>query len=394
MAIAMLFSPEFSVGSIGVRAVSIRIEDVLIPILMMAWLSSLAIQKKSYALVRHNPLQKPIFCLLVLSVLASIYGVATGWCNFYTSAFYIGKTIEFFIIYALVVSYVQTEYQIKIFFGVTLFTVALLGFYTIWQVPSTRIFTEHRITAPFEGTPEPATVGGYMAFLLLIIFSIFLFEKKPARKWGYAVLGAITFIPFLFTLNRTSYAALVGGVIFIAIVVKKKWLSVLLISLAVLSPFWAPQAVRERIAFTWEDAKNPGRDMGIDYSSAERFHVFLKVWNTLKSNPISGLGVGSFDYPDNQYARTLHEIGFLGLGFWIWIFVRLMRSCSWLYDSLEDGFLKGAILGYRAGVIGILMHAFGAITFYIVRIMEPFWFVSGLVMSLYLLKLHEYKAKQ
>jgi hypothetical protein len=46
-------------------------------------------------------------------------------------------------------------------------------------------------------------------------------------------------------------------------------------------------------------------------------------------------------------------------------------------------------LGYQAGLLGLAIHGFGAVTLYIVRIMEPFWFVSGLVVSLYLIKIRE-----
>jgi hypothetical protein len=35
-----------------------------------------------------------------------------------------------------------------------------------------------------------------------------------------------------------------------------------------------------------------------------------------------------------------------------------------------------------AGFIGLLFHATAANTFIIVRIMEPFWFVTGMVMML------------
>jgi hypothetical protein len=35
-----------------------------------------------------------------------------------------------------------------------------------------------------------------------------------------------------------------------------------------------------------------------------------------------------------------------------------------------------------AGFIGLLFHALGANTFIIVRIMEPFWFLAGIVMML------------
>jgi len=40
---------------------------------------------------------------------------------------------------------------------------------------------------------------------------------------------------------------------------------------------------------------------------------------------------------------------------------------------------KGLAMGFLAGFIGLLVHAVGANTFIIVRIMEPFWFVLGMV---------------
>jgi energy-converting hydrogenase Eha subunit B len=39
-------------------------------------------------------------------------------------------------------------------------------------------------------------------------------------------------------------------------------------------------------------------------------------------------------------------------------------------------------VGLIAGLVGLLVHAIGANTFIIVRIMEPFWFVVGIVIAL------------
>jgi hypothetical protein len=39
-------------------------------------------------------------------------------------------------------------------------------------------------------------------------------------------------------------------------------------------------------------------------------------------------------------------------------------------------------VGFTAGLVGLLVHAFGANTFIIVRIMEPFWFLTGIVIAL------------
>ena len=92
-------------------------------------------------------------------------------------------------------------------------------------------------------------------------------------------------------------------------------------------------------------------------------------------------------FPDSQYVRTLHETGIIGLWFWFWVFWRLFKMSRWLFENSEEGIFKGFMLGYMAGILGLLLHAFGCITFYIVRIMEPFMFVSGLVVALYLIRI-------
>jgi len=391
LVIAMLFSPEFSVGAVGVRTVTIRIEDVLIPILMISWLAQNAV-KRQETIFMATPLNVPILALLGLTLLSTLRGIAAGWVPALTAFFYIFKTLQFFVIFYLVANSVKTARQIRIYLWFMILTLALIGLYTLKQVPSVQIFTEHRITAPFEGAPEPATVGGYMAFLLLIVFSLYLYEKKGFTRVILAGVGLMVLIPFVYTLNRTSYAALIVGMLFISFVQKRKWMTVVILGGFIILPFLIP-ALGERIAFTWRDAANPGRDYGVDMSLGERIYSFKKMWQTARTSPLIGWGVASFLYPDNQYARTLHEIGIIGLGFWLWIFTRLIKISRWLFYSLEGGLLKGLALGYWAGVIGILMHGFGAITFYIVRIMEPFWFVSGLVMALYMIQLRALPAE-
>ncbi len=390
MAVAMLFSPEFTVGYVSMQPITIRIEDIAIPILTMALVAQLSMRRQTNLIVA-SPLNKPILLVLSISLLSTLWGTLTGWISFNAAIFYYVKTVEYFAIFYLVLNYVQTEKQIRIFLFFTILTVALIGLYTLMQVPSVQIWSAHRITAPFEGDkPEPATMGGYMAFLLLILLSIFLYEKRLPMKWFYGVLIIIIFIPFLFTLNRASYIALFLGLIYLAIREKRKWLRVLVVCAILSSPLWAPNSVKDRIAYTWQDAKNPGRTLGVDSSFQERILTWTKVLNTWKLSPFIGWGLTSFPTPDSQWARTLHEVGIIGLGLWIWLFVRLYKLSDWLFKSLDTGLFKGVALGYQAGLLALIVHGFGAITFYIIRIMEPFWFVTGLIVALYLIKVREF----
>ncbi|MEJ2729613.1 MAG: hypothetical protein P8185_14090 [Deltaproteobacteria bacterium] len=47
--------------------------------------------------------------------------------------------------------------------------------------------------------------------------------------------------------------------------------------------------------------------------------------------------------------------------------------------EIKSPYLKGLSIGFLAGYIGLLFHSLGANTFIIVRIMEPFWFFTGII---------------
>ncbi len=386
VAVAMIFSPEIAVGALSVhRAISLRIEDFLIPVMLLAWMARSAVRKKG-SFLSKSPLNKPLLALVLFSFVSSAVGVACGTVGLIPTFFYQAKIIEYLVLFYVVSNFIETEKQVKLFLFFTLLTVACLAFYTLVQVPTTEMFTVHRITAPFEGRPQPATAGGYLAFSFLMVFCIMLHQTLWIRRIVFSILSMMVLIPLLYTFSRTAYVSLAGGLLLLAFVTKSRWVRFLIIAVIVFSPLILPAAVKERISYTWEDGQQVGRDYGVDQSSGERLNAYHRSWEAIKKNPLLGLGVASWEYPDSQYARTLHELSFIGLGLWLWIFLRLFRISRWLYNIFPTGTLKGLALGYCAGIMGILFHCTGSCTLYIVRIMEPFWFVSGLIVALYQLE--------
>jgi hypothetical protein len=66
-----------------------------------------------------------------------------------------------------------------------------------------------------------------------------------------------------------------------------------------------------------------------------------------------------------------------------WIIYAIFRvGLNTLNAQQQDGLLRGLTVGLIAGLVGLLVHAIGANTFIIVRIMEPFWFLTGIVISM------------
>jgi len=49
----------------------------------------------------------------------------------------------------------------------------------------------------------------------------------------------------------------------------------------------------------------------------------------------------------------------------------------------SDNLTKGLTMGLFAGFLALLVHCIGSNTFIVVRIMEPFWFLMGIVVVLY-----------
>jgi len=85
---------------------------------------------------------------------------------------------------------------------------------------------------------------------------------------------------------------------------------------------------------------------------------------------------------DAQYPLILAETGLLGIVAFFWLIYSLLSTALKTYRSTTDRFYKGLSLGFIAGLIALLTHAIGANTFIIVRIMEPFWFLSAIVIML------------
>ncbi len=52
------------------------------------------------------------------------------------------------------------------------------------------------------------------------------------------------------------------------------------------------------------------------------------------------------------------------------------------YRGTADSLFSGLSLGYLAGFTAMLAHCIGTNTFIIVRIMEPFWFLTAMIIMI------------
>ncbi len=378
---SMLLSPEIIVGEVPGRDIVIRVDDLLLIIITFAWMAKTAINK-GLTLFTKTPLNKAIGIYILICVIATLRGIALGYVVPEKGLFYVLRYIEYFLLFILVVNHIHSRKQIKFFLGAFFITCAIVSVYGIIQIPQ-----GVRVSAPFEGqVGEPNTFGGYLLFIFCLALGISL--KKVSKNLRLAMAGLIILIsfPFLYTLSRASYLAIIFSFIAFIFLSKKKLVLVAVMFTIIVSVLVIrPEAVLERVKYTFSiEDESLARLGGVyfDYSSSARIFSWLDSFKTWKKHPILGRGITGFAFLDGQYIRLLPEIGIIGLLAFLWLLWTIYKNSLGIYKQMDDNLYKGLVLGFMAGFIGLTIHALTANTFILIRVMEPFWFVTGIVMML------------
>ncbi len=378
---SMLFSPEIVLGQIPGRDIVVRLDDILLAIITIAWFAKTAINK-GLALFIKTPLNRPILIYILVCLVATLKGAAQGHVSFLKGFFFLLRYFEYFLLYILVANHVHSRKQIKFFLNAFFLTCAFVSFYGILQIPR-----GVRVSAPFEGeVGEPNTFGGYLLFLFCIAVGIFLQSKYKKTKYAMAGLAFLIFIPFLFTLSRASYLAIIFSYLTFILFQKRRTALIAVLALIILSVLvLRPEAIFSRVKYTFSGAQSQLVKVGnirLDSSSSARITSWQQSFEDWKKNPILGRGVSGYGFIDGQYIITLVETGLIGLLAFLWLLWSIYKHSLNIHREMQDELYKGLALGFFAGFIGVLIHALTANTFIIIRIMEPFWFMSALVMML------------
>ena len=385
---SMLLGPEALVGGLGGaaalgRGITLRSDDFLVLIIGFAWLAKSALNKE-LGLVLRTPLNPPIAIYSLAAILATGLGMIAGRVHVLGGLLFVFKYIEYFVIYFMVVNHLKARRQFERFLLALLLTATVVSVIGILQIPS-----GHRISAPFEGEQgEPNTFGGYLVLMLSLVAGLYLTSESLRRKALLAGLAILILFSLLFTLSRASYVALIpmAGALLVWSPRRRFVASVLALGL-VLAPFALPGAVVERVLDTVSQPLHHDQvEVGgvrLDTSTSDR----LRAWReTLvvdwPKHPVFGHGVTGARFLDAQYPRVLLETGLMGLLAFLWLQVTLFRQARAVFKAARDPLFKGAALGFLVGFLSLIVHSIGANTFIIVRIMEPFWFLAGLVMMI------------
>jgi len=384
---SMLLSPEIIAGEIGGRAalgrgLTLRLEDFLLAIIALSWFARTAVDKFT-GLFRKTPLNQPIAFYILACLLATLWGKLTGHVQGKAGFFFVLKYFEYMIVFFMVVNYVNTPEQAKRLLFCLFLTCFIVSIYGLMQIPS-----GIRVSAPFEGeSGEPNTFGGYLVFMGAVAVALIDHLKDMRLRLGLAVLMIVLLISLLYTQSRASYLAVIPTYLVLSIFSRRRFYLVAVMVIALgLSPVLLPHVAKHRLAHTFTQPQQVGQvqfgRLRLDTSASARVFSWKQGLSDWQKRPILGYGVTGQKFMDAQYPRILVETGIIGMFAFAWLVHALFRVGLSTWRDAQDDLLRGLSVGLIAGLVGLLVHAIGANTFIIVRIMEPFWFLTGIIVAL------------
>ena len=297
-----------------------------------------------------------------------------------SGSLYVLKYIEYFIVFFMMVNHVQNADQIKRFIiclFLTCFIASLIG---AFQIPG-----GGRVSAPFEGeVGEPNTFGGYLLFMGAVAAGLLAKSENLRTKQIMAILIFCIIPPLLFTQSRTTYLAIVPALLVLGYLTERRLIILGLLAIALLvSPLFLPKAVKNRVMFTFNQPEEQGQirigEFRLDTSTSARINSWKEAFADWPKHPLLGYGVTGYPFVDAQFPRVLIETGVLGLTAFLYLLYSIFKLTLKNLKEMKTRYYQGLTIGFLAGFVGLIVHAIGANTFIIVRIMEPFWFFVGIV---------------
>ena len=381
--LSMLLSPELGIGvAAGDRPITVRFEDILLLLVGVAWVVR-AVYRKDGHLFRDSPLNRPMVAYSAAAILATLASGWSGDINWLRALLFLAKYLEYFVLYFLVLNNLRGRDDIRSYLVAAFATCAIVSLMCIYQIPE-----GGRVTAPFEGEDsEPNTLGGYLVFMMALAAGFYFTASTARERMIWLGFGLLTMLPLLYTLSRSAWlaGAFVAAVILWQIPKKGQLLAAAAIVLA-LAPIFLPQQVIQRLEYTFGQPPEPGQILvgktRLDTSLSARIRSWQYGLEGWTQRPLLGYGVAGYGFMDAQYVRVLTETGLVGFAAFVWLAWSLLRLARDRVRQAKDRFALALSLGYLAGLVGMLIHGIGANTFIIVRIMEPFWLVTALVVAL------------
>ena len=340
-------------------------------------------------------LNKPIAFFLaacILSVTNSAF-FAQSLHNFFT------KTLEWFVIYFLVVESFKTKKHVYIAFTVFIFTAfsTVLDSLSQFYITGKDIFLGYMIeigSRATAGFKTPNGLGGYLTGVISIVAAwIFLGQQELRYRLAAVTVLCFSIWSLVITFSRGAWIGVFFGGMFLlfSVLFPKKRLK-LYFSLGLL---WV--TVFLGISLLLILANGSDRELFTRYQTIQwRFSVWSISGEMIKDKFFFGHGINTFmrvfqvyrgnfmmgpTYAHNCYIQLAAETGIVGLCCFFWMVATVFhQSLGKLNaDFQQDRNLRALAIGLLSGIFAFLVHSFFDTNFYSLQLSVYLWFMIGML---------------
>lgn len=409
------FLPFERIGAIELGFATVRISQILALIAIGSWIGH-GLTNQRWRVVR-NPVFWPMLIFMGLAWLSLINAPYQE-----RSVVVLTFTAFTMLVSLFLPNILTTEDKFKTMIKVIIIGMVVTTVFGIYQFAGDLVglpqsFTGLRdlYTKDILGFPriqstalEPLYFANYLLLPLSLLLTLFLKKLSPfSPKWSilFLLIGGLNLV---LTVSRGGYIAAAVSVLCIAAFTLRQLLTVrnvaaVVVIMVVVGGLTvkflnADQALDK---FTLHVQNVFG---GASYS--ERVETYEIAYHAWLDHPLLGIGMGSFGpyasyHPykvpsdgykivNNEYLELAAENGALGLAAFVLILATLGARTIKAYQLTKSNYLKSAMLGLSAALLGILVQYN---TFSILYIMHV-WVTIGLLMSVQQLILNHEPVRQ
>ena len=330
--------------------------------------------------------------------------------------------VMYMVWFWLILHMIEDDKDFKVLFTSFASVVFLLSLHGIYQfivavpIPSSWVSqTEAGVrTRVFSLTGSPNIFGSLLVMGAPLVESLMYYCKKPLYK-VLALMGTgIMCVCLLFTFSKGAWLGIMLAIVLFALFLDKRLFGVMGAAIAVV--LTAVPSVTNRITYLFTS----------DYRQASAVGGRTLRWETglnllHDNNPWLGFGLGRFGgavamnnqildkteefsyfYMDNYYLKTMVEMGYIGLIFFVLVLVGLaiwgIRAIHQSDDRFEhgkgyvapdrsvdplfrnEGNIKALTVGIFSGLMGVLLHCYFENIFEEPYMMAYFWGLAAAIM--------------
>ncbi len=322
--------------------------------------------------------------------------------------------VMYMVWFFLILHLIEDDTDFKVLYTAFAAVVFLLSLHGIYQyiiavpIPSGWVSqTEAGVrTRVFSLTGSPNIFGSLLVMGAPLLASLMYYCKKPLFKVLALCGTGIMCLCLLFTFSKGAWLGIMLAIVLFALFLDKRLFGVMGAAIAVV--LTAVPSVTNRITYLFTSDYREASAVG---GRSLRWETGLNLLH--ENNPWLGFGLGRFGgavamnnqvldkteefsyfYMDNYYLKTLVEMGYVGLIFFVILLVGLAvwgiraiyqsddRVLARSVDPLfrNEGNMKPLTVGIFSGLMGVLLHCYFENIFEEPYMMAYFWGLAAAIM--------------